>query len=182
MPPLYQLKPITDASGFHLRVLLHESWQHWNTSGQSHASYLEYLNFWCRTYKLAPIPAIQCWVVLVGDTAVAMGALNFQEPDFIGFTPRMTDLYVLRAHRGQGYGKLLTTHLLHQAALQGYSQVFLITLPAAAAFHARHGFTWYLQPYNIMVKYCEANEKDYPHGHCQKARKIDQSPHQKAGI
>ena len=90
--------------------------------------------------------------VFLGDRLVAIGGLNVDPYATEAGTARLRHVYVLKAERRRGFGRMLVRRLLEDAREAGFSEVRLLTdTVAGARFYESLGFSSLRSPHGTHV-------------------------------
>lgn len=85
-----------------------------------------------------------CFGGFIGKQQIAFGRVITDHADF-GY---IRDIFVLREHRGKGYGKLIVQEMLSHPELQGVN--FMLGTEDAHSLYQQYGFTAVPNPERLM--------------------------------
>jgi GNAT superfamily N-acetyltransferase len=114
--------------------------------------FLSEQTYWAKGISLAlvrqSVANSLCFGGFVGEAQVAFARVI---SDYTTFG-NLVDVFVLPAHRGQGYGKALMDAVFAHPRLQGLRRFTLATADAHGLY-ARYGFSAPLNPQSLMERY-----------------------------
>jgi GNAT superfamily N-acetyltransferase len=93
-----------------------------------------------------------CFGGFIGDTQIAFGRVITDYADF-GY---LRDVFVLKEHRGKGYGKLIVQEILSHPELRGVN--FMLGTEDAHSLYEQFGFTAVPDPKRLMRRLANANK------------------------
>jgi GNAT superfamily N-acetyltransferase len=85
-----------------------------------------------------------CFGGYIGDTQIAFGRVITDYADF-GY---LRDVFVLKEHRGKGYGKMIVQEILSHPELHGVN--FMLGTEDAHSLYEQFGFTGVPNPERLM--------------------------------
>lgn len=105
--------------------------------------------------KDIPLVTVECAIAhslcfggFLGDSQVAFARVI---SDYATFA-NLVDVFVLREHRGKGYGKSIVQAVLSATQLQGLRR-FTLATGDAHSLYAQFGFTSPMKPQTLMERY-----------------------------
>jgi GNAT superfamily N-acetyltransferase len=93
-----------------------------------------------------------CFGGFIGATQIAFGRVITDYADF-GY---IRDVFVLKEHRGKGYGKLIVQKILSHPELRGVN--FMLGTEDAHSLYEQFGFTAVPDPKRLMRRLANANK------------------------
>lgn len=93
-----------------------------------------------------------CFGGFIGDRQIAFGRVITDYADF-GY---LRDVFVLKEHRGKGYGKLIVQEILSHPELRGVN--FMLGTEDAHSLYEQFGFTVVPNPERLMRRLANASK------------------------
>ncbi|MGZ3241310.1 MAG: GNAT family N-acetyltransferase [Burkholderiaceae bacterium] len=93
-----------------------------------------------------------CFGGFIGDKQIAFGRVITDYADF-GY---LRDVFVLKEHRGKGYGKLIVQEILSHPELRGVN--FMLGTEDAHSLYEQFGFTAVPNPERLMRRLASVNK------------------------